>query len=78
MEGGSPWSGPIVRAAFFLLPSGAFSRLFSATYLDPVGLHNLVGMSYLVPLVHGWHLLEPDEQPSLKRDKQLALSGEGE
>jgi len=42
--------GPIVGAAFFLLLSQAFSRLFTATYLDPVGLHSLVGMSYLVPL----------------------------
>ena len=42
--------GPIVGAAFFLLLSEAFSRLFTATYLDPVGLHSLVGMSYLVPL----------------------------
>jgi branched-chain amino acid transport system permease protein len=42
--------GPIVGAAFFLLLSEAFSRLFTATYLDPIGLHSLVGMSYLVPL----------------------------
>jgi len=42
--------GPIVGAAFFLLLSEAFSRLFTATYLDPIGLHGLVGMSYLVPL----------------------------
>jgi branched-chain amino acid transport system permease protein len=42
--------GPIVGAAFFLLLSEAFSRLFTATYLDPMGLHALVGMSYLVPL----------------------------
>ena len=42
--------GPIVGAAFFLLLSEAFSRLFTATYLDPIGLRSLVGMSYLVPL----------------------------
>jgi branched-chain amino acid transport system permease protein len=42
--------GPIVGAGFFLLLSEAFSRLFTAKYLDPIGLHALAGMSYLVPL----------------------------
>ena len=43
--------GPIVGAAFFLLLREAFSRLFTENYLDPIGLHGLVGMSsYLIPL----------------------------
>ena len=42
--------GPIVGAGFFLLLSEAFSRLFTARYLEPIGLGGLDGMSYLVPL----------------------------
>jgi branched-chain amino acid transport system permease protein len=42
--------GPIVGAAFFLLLREGFSRLFTATYLAPVGLGWLAGMSYLVPV----------------------------
>jgi branched-chain amino acid transport system permease protein len=42
--------GPILGAGFFLLLSEAFSRLFTARYLEPIGLGGLDGMSYLVPL----------------------------
>ena len=41
--------GPIVVPASSCA-ARAFSRLFTAKYLDPIGLHALAGMSYLVPL----------------------------
>jgi branched-chain amino acid transport system permease protein len=42
--------GPIVGAGFFLLLREGFSRLFTASYLAPIGLGWLAGMSYLVPV----------------------------
>ena len=42
--------GPLAGAGFFLLLREGFSRLFTAKYLDPLGLGGLAGMSYLVPV----------------------------